>query len=75
MVDALDFKPRREAKVTVRNGASAEYMDLWLHWDGWTLGDTIKVHAVVMRKERVVTMGKPSCGLIRIEATVLSAQW
>jgi hypothetical protein len=74
VVNTLDFEAGWETEVAFWNGPTTKDMNLWLHWDRWTLGNTIEVDAVVVGKERVMTVRKATGSLLAVEADVWSAR-
>ena len=43
-------------------------MDLWLHWNRWTLGNAVEVHAIVVGEKRVVTVSETTGCFFAVEA-------
>lgn len=70
VVNTLDFEAGWKTEVAFWNGPTTKDMNLWLHWDRWTLGNTIEVDAVVVGKERVMTVRKATGSLLAVEADV-----
>jgi len=69
VVDALHLEARREAKVTFWKRTSAKNVDLGLDWQGWTLCDAVEVDAIVVGKERIMTMSEATRRFIGVKTS------
>lgn len=73
VIDAFHFELRREIKVVYWNLAATEDVYLRLCVYGWSIGETVDSHAVLMQQDWISTVGKTASLFIWIEAIKHSA--